>query len=148
MKINILIQQTKIKDNAIKDKVLRDIRALFELDEDDYYKPIRNVNVFSSNYTEYESSGDKDKSLSVKEYLNIIRPYSSDMINDLKTQDELKVELMMAINFMSPKDSKDSNETCTMYTKSNNIEIMIGTETDKIIKELFDSLLHKDIKKY
>ena len=105
----MLIQQTKIKDNAIKDKVLRDIRALFELDEDDYYKPIRNVNVFSSNYTEYESSRNKDKSLSVKEYLNIIRPYSSDMINDLKTQDELKVELMMAINFMSPKDSKDSN---------------------------------------
>ena len=78
----------------------------------------------------------------------MIRPYSSDMINDLKTQDESRVELMMAINFMSSKDSKDSNETCTMYTKSNNIEIMIGTETDKIIKELFDSLLHKDIKKY
>ena len=33
----------------------------------------------------------------------------------------------MAISFMS---SKDSDETRTMHTKSNNIEIMIGNETD------------------
>ena len=42
----------------------------------------------------------------------------------------------MKINFIS---YKDSNETCTMHT-SNNIEIMIGIETDEIIK-LFKSLL-------
>ena len=39
---------------------------------------------------------------------------------------------------MSSKDSKDFNETCTIHTKNNNIEIMIGNETDKIIKELSD----------
>ena len=44
----------------------------------------------------------------------------------------------MSINFMS---SKDSEETCTVHTKSRNIEIMMGNETDEIIKELFDSLL-------
>ena len=33
--------------------------------------------------------------------------------------------------------SKDSEETRTMHTKSHNIEIMMGNETD----ELFDSLL-------
>ena len=38
---------------------------------------------------------------------------------------------------------KDSNETHTMHTKSDNIEIMISNETDKIIKNLFESLLHK-----
>ena len=35
-----------------------------------------------------------------------------------------------------------------MHTKSHNIEIMMGRETDKIIKELFESLLqnyHKDL---
>ena len=46
----------------------------------------------------------------------------------------------MAIDFML---SKDYNETRTMHTKSNNIEIMIGNETDVIIKELFDSLLQR-----
>ena len=39
--------------------------------------------------------------------------------------------------------SKDSNETRTMPTKSDNIEIMIGNETDEIIEELFESLLQR-----
>ena len=46
----------------------------------------------------------------------------------------------MAINFIS---SKDSDETRTMLTKSDNIEIMMGSETDEIIKELFKSLLQR-----
>ena len=46
----------------------------------------------------------------------------------------------MAINFIS---CKDSDETCTMHTKSNNIEIMMGNETDEIIEELFKSFLQK-----
>ena len=46
----------------------------------------------------------------------------------------------MAINFIS---SKDSDEIRTMYTKSNNMEIMMGSETDKIIEELFKSFLQK-----
>ena len=41
-------------------------------------------------------------------------------------------------NFIS---SKDSEETDTMYTKSDNMEIMTGNETDEIIKKLFESLL-------
>ena len=46
----------------------------------------------------------------------------------------------MAINFIS---SKDSGETRTMHTKSNNVEIMIGNETDQIIEDLFESFLLK-----
>ena len=46
----------------------------------------------------------------------------------------------MAINFIS---FKDSDETRTMHTKSNNVEIMIGSKTDEIIKELFESFLQK-----
>ena len=36
---------------------------------------------------------------------------------------------------------KDSGETCSMYTKSDNIKIKIGSETDDIIREPFESLL-------
>ena len=36
-----------------------------------------------------------------------------------------------------------TKETRTMHTTSDNIEITIGTETDEIIKELFESLLQK-----
>ena len=37
--------------------------------------------------------------------------------------------------------SKNSNETRTMHSKSNNIKILIGNETDEIIEERFDSLV-------
>ena len=48
----------------------------------------------------------------------------------------------MQINFISSK--KDSDETRTMHTKSNNIEIMMGNETDEIIEKKFKSLLQRD----
>ena len=45
----------------------------------------------------------------------------------------------MAINFIS----KDLDETRTMHTKSNNAEIMMGSKTDEIIEDLFESFLQK-----
>ena len=41
----------------------------------------------------------------------------------------------MTINFIS---SKDSDETRTVHTKSDNIEIMMRSETHEIIKELIE----------
>ena len=32
-------------------------------------------NFYSDNYIEYESNGNRNKTLSIEEYLNIIRPY-------------------------------------------------------------------------
>ena len=46
----------------------------------------------------------------------------------------------MLINFIS---SKDSDETRSMHTKNNNIEIMMGSETDDIIEEPFEFLFAK-----
>ena len=90
-----------------------------------------------------------------KKYLNMIRPYLSDIINNHKTQGkwriqsgnkikkhktqgEREIQLTMAINLIS---SKDSDETPTIDTKSNNVEIMKGSETYEIIEELFKSFL-------
>ena len=47
----------------------------------------------------------------------------------------------MKDNFISSK--KDSDETRIMPTRSDNIEIMMGSETDEIIEELFKSLLQR-----
>ena len=44
----------------------------------------------------------------------------------------------MSMNFIS---SKDSDETGNMHTKSNNMEIRTGNQTDEIIKKHFWSLL-------
>ena len=105
------------------------------------------MSAFDGNYIEYESKRDKNKNLPPKEYVNIIRPCLSDMINihscdrlnNYETQfAEWKIQLTMAIKFIS---SKDSNETRIMHTKSDNTEIMMGIETDDIIEELRDSLL-------
>ena len=103
----------------------------------------RKPSAFNGNYIEYEFKGDKDKNLSPKEYNAMTRPYLSNMINDHKTRREWKIQLTMQINFIS---SKDSEETCTMHTKSHNIEIMMGNETDEIIEKLFESLLQNSQK--
>ena len=66
---------------------IRDVKDLFDLSfDEDYYKPIITKGAFNNNYIQYESKGDQGKNLSIKIYLNIIKPYSSDIINDHKTQ--------------------------------------------------------------
>ena len=74
----------------------------------------------------------------------MIKQYLRDIINDHKTQGEWNIQLMMEINFIYSKDSKDStnfNETRTMHTTNDNIEITIGDETYEIIQKIFESLL-------
>ena len=99
-------------------------------DIDDYYfKPIKTYEAFDNSYVEYQSEGDKNKILSIKEYIHMIRQYLSDIINDHK--DEWKIQLSMNINFVPSVDSEDSedfedsNETHYSYTNSDNIVIMI-----------------------
>ena len=58
----------------------KNIRNLFEHKED-YYKPVRAENFWSNIYIEYESNIDRNKTLSVKEYLNKIRPYLENLIH-------------------------------------------------------------------
>ena len=54
------------------------------VNDNDYYKPILVKSSFKNNYKYYESRGDKDKKLSVKQYLYKIMPYLSHLINDHK----------------------------------------------------------------
>ena len=103
--------------------------------------------IFNGNYIEYQSKGEKDKNLSPKEYLDIISPYLSDMINDHKTQSEWKIQLTVQMTFILHKDSE---ETRTMYTKSCNIDIFLGgggmMKQMKLLKNLLN-LFYKIIKK-
>ena len=90
----------------------------------------------------------------------MIKPYLPSIINDHKAHGKLKVpsgnkiidykttalgewkiQLKMSINFTSSKD--DSNEICIMSTKSDNIEIIMGSESLKN----FLNLCCKTIKK-
>ena len=69
--------------------MLRDIKNLFEHEEEEtYYKPERVSHFWSKNYIKYESNGDRIKTLySVEEYLNKSSPYLKDIINNLKKPD-------------------------------------------------------------
>ena len=72
----------------------------------------------------------------------MIRQYLSDIINDHKTKGEWKIQLTIAINLIS---YKDFNETRTMYTKSDNIEIMVKQmKSLKNILNLFSKNIKKD----
>ena len=62
----------KKENEAIKCRVITDIRNLFEHDEKEDY------------YIEYESNGHRNKALLIEIYLNEIRPYLKGIINNLK----------------------------------------------------------------
>ena len=89
--------------------------------DEDYYKPIIARGAFNGSYIQYENKEDKGKNISRIEYLNIIKPYLSNIINDHRTRglvryhsgnkswleetsSESKVQLTMAITFISSKD--------------------------------------------
>ena len=67
-----------------QDNTIKEIRTLFESEKEGYYKLARIRNPFGNSYVEYESDGNKNKTLSVKEYLKEIRPYLKDIRNNVK----------------------------------------------------------------
>ena len=112
------------------------------VDDNDYYKPILVKSSFNGNYKYYESRGDKDKKLSIRQFLYKIIPYLNNLINDHKTTEnnssEWKIQINMQINFIS---SNDTGETRTIYVLSDNKEIRLGNETNDISKKLLKSFL-------
>ena len=148
----------------IEYKGMRDVGNLFnkvafngvafnQSTDEDYYKPIKTNSTFNGNYIEYESKGDQDKNLLIKEYLYIIITHLRDIINDHKAHGKLnihssneiidyeaegewKIHLTIEISFVS---SKNSDENRIMHTK----DILMGSKTNDINKEIFKSLLQK-----
>ena len=86
---------------------------------------------------EYGSEG--SNSLSFTEYLDLIKPYLEDLVNEKKNKGEWKLQLTAKISFVSLKP--DSDETRLMHTRSDAAEFMNGSETEKIIESLYRSLL-------
>ena len=138
------IFRLKKENKVIKNRTIRDIRNLFDFEkEENYYKLEPVGNFYSNNYIEYKRNGHRNKTLSIKEYLNEIRPYLKDVINNLKKIWYIENSMLtLAINFMS---FKDTDKERLKHSKSDNIKIMINDKADEVIEELFESLLF-DIK--
>ena len=127
-------------DDDFEFRGIRNIQDLFKSSiDEDYYKPTLVNGGYNSNYIQYESKG--DNILTVKVYLGWIEPYLADMINDYKSKSEWKIQLTAEINFTSLKP--DSDEKRIMHTKSDDSKIMIGSDTNEVIKELFKSFLQR-----
>ena len=119
---------------------IKNVHHLFKLSiGKDYYKPILAKSGYNNNYIQYESKG--DKILTLKEYLALIEQYLRELISDYKNKGEWKLQLIAEINFISLKPGSD--ETRVMHTKSDNEEIMTGSDTNEIIEELFESFLQR-----
>ena len=124
--LNFIIKQKRLK--SIREGI-RDIINLFDEINEDYYKPVKTKSAFNNNYIEYESRGDKDKNLSPKEYIDMIRSYLRDVINNHKTplkgslgkisdnnlHGEWKIQVIMQINFVC---FLDPGENGAMDSKS------------------------------
>ena len=106
----------------------------------DYYKPIL-VGSFKKDYKLYESRGDKNKTLSIEQYLDKIIPHLKELIDNHEAikngSKEFKVQLNACIKNVSLDDTGD---IYTFYVWSENEEISF--ETSDIVKSLINSFLN------
>ena len=133
-KIIKLNEYNNNNNNNNNNDFIENVRDLFNIVN---YEPILIKTGFNNNYLEYRSEG--NDSLSFEEYLNLIKPYLNDLINDKKDKGEWKLQLTAQINFISQRPGSD--ETRVMHTRSVCEEFMSGSETEEIVEKLFRSLL-------
>ena len=128
---NKLDKKINNNDNT-NDDFIENVRDLFSILD---YEPILiktgfdNNNDNNYNYLEYMSNG--NNSLSFDEYLELIKPYSNDLINVYTAKGEWKLQLSAEISFVSQKPGSD--ETRIMYSRSTPEEIMSRNETEEIL---------------
>ena len=103
-----------------------------------YYETKRVSNFRNNNYIKYESNVDKNWNLSLDEYLHKIEWYLRNIIFSLQNSDTWKIQLTIAINFIS---SKDSEEELVMHSSKIKIYIkcLSYSEVNDVIKKLFKS---------
>ena len=108
----------------------------------------------NNNYIEYSSRGDRYKNLSPEEYLDLIRPYLRDLINNHKPAEKLnnnannsdtergewKIQIIMQNNCISTRNFED---TRTIYSASKPVETFMGSDTNEAIGKLFNTLLQR-----
>ena len=143
--LRLSIKKIKKKIQKTLDKLILKVKQLkknISKPKKDVYKPRKISGAFSDNFVEQQSNGNRDRSISIARYLNNIREHLRKLINDKKKSGEWKIQLIMKINFISSRDFIESRD---MYSKSDNFEIMRGSNTNEIIRDLL-ILFCEDIK--
>ena len=133
-----LLKESRHYDHDTKYKGIDDLRYLFHEDEDKDYEPNLTNNAFKNNYSQYQTTSDRRNMLTPK-YLKKIEPGLIDLINKHKN-DSWKIQLTMKIIFTPIEDFNDKR---ALHVKTKNVEIMMGSDTNDIVKELFESIIQK-----
>ena len=126
------------KRDRYQENYLYGIDQLFN--EDVHYKPVEVKSAFNSNYVLHECNGDKIRSLSVLEYLSKIRTSLYDLIEEYSYKNSWKIQLTAKLSFIS---LTDTNVRQTLYSKSDNVEVIHAVDTNGVIDELFDTFLNR-----
>ena len=133
--LNNLHEYLLNKEASTNNNTPYDLDKLFEHHE--YYKPIVSRSSFEGNYVKYTSSGDFTSSIGV--YFENIKFYLSNLIYYYMLKGEWKIQLSMQISFISPPNE----ETDTLDSKSDNIEIMRGIDTNNAVNRLIESFTQR-----
>ena len=114
---------------------------MFDEDEDeDYYLPKLLNTAFKNSYSQDQTTSDRKNILPPSEYFEMIEPDLIKLINKHKN-DNWKIQLTMKI-ILTPIEDFDDNRA--LYVKTKNVEIMMGSDTNEIAKELFESIIQKN----
>ena len=77
----------------------------------------------------------KNKRIVVKEYLNEIKPYLSDITADLQNSGTWKIQLTITINLVS---SENVDEEHVMHSKKDNTEFITYENVNDVVDEMFE----------
>ena len=111
--------------------------------EEGYCRLKREWDFVNNRCIEYKSNAERNENVSLKEYLDKIKPYLRDLITDLLESDTWKNPLALIINFIS---SKDAEKECVMHSKTDNIRSYNDAnynDANLVVDELFDSLISR-----
>ena len=75
--------------------------------------------------------------MSLNKYLNKIRNYLRNIIIDLQNSYTWKIQLTIAVNFIS---SEDAEEECVMHSSNNNIKFTFYNDPNEVADELFEPI--------
>ena len=139
---NLLVQKKRFLHTDYDDlqyRGLSDIKPMFNYFVlEDYYEPELINSAFEKNYKRYPMNGDKIKELSLIDYLNMVRPNVNKLIIKKKTN-EKKVQLVIPIVFLN----FITNKLAKKVVNGDNIVIIPTDDSNEIIKELCNALLHR-----
>ena len=123
------IEKKKYIERIVKNRIIKDIRTLFEQGKQEYYYEPKRVSNFGNN--NYIKDQVISRNLSLVEYLNNIESYLRNIIFTLQNSDAWKIQLAIAVSLIS---SKDSEKEDGIHSSSDNMKFTYFSDANVIEK--------------